>query len=373
MREHVVPAPPPTLPQLTFGRRGLREWLLLALLVVLIGAAIPAPAGIPGIVLLWLAVVAVVRRSRAEARNARATRARARRNIREAQGVARQTTDIEHERSAHELREKDRSARVAAEQQESQGRHRRECDGIDRDARMKITNLDGRLQRLTRDRDQAYATTLAGLQADHVAIRLAAVRITAASVPGVGAGLVDALRGSGIATAADFTGIRLTSTGGRYPNKAASFTLSTGRSVHVSGIGEVKAERLEAWRRRHVEAARRTQPQTLDPLRRQAITAQYATADQQLRREREAVAADAARLKQERARDFASRQAQLDAGRRQAEVDAARIGADLERRFHSAQATAAVAERSQRYAQAELETLRGVSYKSYLRLTFTGH
>ena len=97
-------------------------------------------------------------------------------------------------------------------------------------------------------------------------------------VSGVGAQLVTKLRAAGIRSAADFVGVGFVSNG-RSTN--VYFRLTSGQRAHVPGIGRVKAERIDQWRRTQVAHATVFQPSALPASELSVIDAQFLAEERQ--------------------------------------------------------------------------------------------
>jgi hypothetical protein len=161
--------------------------------------------------------------------------------------------------------------------------------------------LDQKLAQLRNRKQQELKRRLIQLQQEHVQSWLSRVTLGPNQVSGVGAQLVAKLGLAGIRVAADFTGIAFSYPPGGTPT--ICFRLATGRLVHVPGVGEVKAQRLEQWRQSHVANAVRRQPSSLPTSELRAIDAEFAAQERQISDERtrltQQIAAQSAAIKQE--------------------------------------------------------------------------
>jgi hypothetical protein len=146
-----------------------------------------------------------------------------------------------------------------------------------------IESIDRRLAQLVSRRQHEIGRSLKKLQHNYVRARLSRAVIDANQLPGVGAQLVANLRSIGIRSAADFVGIGYIHNG-RFAT--VYFHLASGRRMHVPGIGEVKARRIEQWRQAQVAAAVRFQPSALPPDELHAVDAQFAAEERQLKEKR---------------------------------------------------------------------------------------
>ncbi|MGC1583547.1 MAG: hypothetical protein WA766_18850, partial [Candidatus Acidiferrales bacterium] len=160
--------------------------------------------------------------------------------------------------------------------------------------------VDRKLAQLGNRKQQEINRRLTRLQQEHVRSWLSRVSIESNQVPGVGTQLVANLASVGIRAAADFSGIAFSYGGG---TPTLCFRLTTGRLVHVPGIGEVKAQRLEQWRQGQIANAVRRQPSALSTSELQAIDVEFAAQERPLRDERtrliQQIAAQSAVIKQE--------------------------------------------------------------------------
>lgn len=161
--------------------------------------------------------------------------------------------------------------------------------------------LDQKLTQLRNQKREELKKRLMQLQREYVQSWLSRVTLGSNQVPGVGSQLVARLGLAGIRVAADFTGIAFSYPPGASP--AICFRLATGRLVHVPGVGEVKAQRLEQWRQSHVADAVRRQPSALPASELRAIDAEFAVQERQISDERarvtKQIAAQSAAIKQE--------------------------------------------------------------------------
>jgi phage host-nuclease inhibitor protein Gam len=166
-----------------------------------------------------------------------------------------------------------------------------------------IESIDQRLAQLGGRRQHEIGRSLKKFQQNYVRTRLSQAVLDANDVPGVGAQLVANLRSIGIRSAADFAGIGYIRNG---RSVTVYFHLASGGRMHVPGIGEVKARRIEQWRQAQVANVVRLQPSALPPSELQAIDAQFAAAERQLKKEH-------ARLAGQIADKIAAIQRELDA------------------------------------------------------------
>jgi len=247
-------------------------------MVVLGALALVGPAVAGGIAVfagvLWCADLAVLYLRRAEAKAAREARAH-RDNARQDQVLAKQELAIAGRR-ADELAD-------AAKRTAEDGRKRRQSVQAAHGSELALINQEHSryLAMLATERTgtanqlrQELAQALLAAQAEHVRVKLEKILIAESGIDGIGGKLVGNLRDAGIVTAADFSGVGFM-VNGQFQNKIAQFHLTSGYSVRVPGIGEVKANRLEEWRREQERFARRSQPITLPEGQMKVIEARF--------------------------------------------------------------------------------------------------
>jgi hypothetical protein len=169
----------------------------------------------------------------------------------------------------------------------AQSSHDRRRGNISRE----ITSIDQQLTKLQSARHQQVDRRLKDVQRAYVATKLSGCVIHANDVTGVGAQLVAKLWSAGIRCPSDFSRVEYVRAG-RYIT--AHFCLSNGRKVHVPGIGEVKARRIDQWRIAQVSNAVRLQPAILSPSELQGIDAQFVAQEQQIQDQRVRVTRDVA-------------------------------------------------------------------------------
>jgi len=194
-------------------------------------------------------------------------------------------------RAAREITQvKKETARVERTEQRLADRHAKKRASLQADfdrrkerASREIESIDRRLVQLGRRRQREIDRSLKKLQRTYVRTRLSQAVFDAKQVPGVGAQLVAKLQSIGIRSAADFVGIEYMHNG---RSTTVYFRLASGGRMHVSGIGEVKARRIEQWRQDQVAKAVRLQPSALPSSELQAIEAQLAAEERQLQEER---------------------------------------------------------------------------------------
>ena len=214
-------------------------------------------------------------------------------------------------RAAREISQvKKEAARVERTEQRLANQHAKKRASLQADfdrrkggASHEIKSIDRRLVQLGSRRQREIGHSLKKLQQTYVRTMLSQAVIDANQVAGVGAQLVAKLGSIGIRSAADFVGIEYMRNG---RSTTVYFRLASGGRMHVSGIGEVKARRIEQWRQAQVANAVRLQPSALPPSELHAIEAQFAAEERQLQEER-------ARLTGQIADKIAMIQRELDA------------------------------------------------------------
>jgi Skp family chaperone for outer membrane proteins len=275
---------PPTLS--AFGRAGLVVLLigiLLAGLGITAGAALVAAALAAVLVFAgWSAIRYRRVPETVQARALRADRNRLKKQLRRADqdlGAAEQhknqlTKDAE---AAH--------ARDAVEQRKLTTQHDREVATVQREAQQQLNMINQKLADMATKHSQALSAALRGIQEQYVAVYLARFAVAAEKIDGIGKKLIDNLHTSGIFTAADFIDVHYYRTA-QYQTISADFKLRSGRLVHVDGIGEVKANAIANWQKKHKDRALTTRPATLPVSTKNSIDGQFVALTNQLRTER---------------------------------------------------------------------------------------
>ena len=190
--------------------------------------------------------------------------------------------------------------RIASRQAKEQAALRADFDRRQKKASPEIESIDRQLTQLGGRKNHEIRRSLRRYQQTFVRNKLSQAELNANDVPGVGAQLVTKLRAAGIRTAADFVGVGFVSNG-----KSANvyFRLASGRRAHVPGIGRVKADRIDQWRRTQAANAATFQPSALPASELSVIDTQFLAAERQLQEQRrraaQHVAGQVAMIKQE--------------------------------------------------------------------------
>ncbi|MFD9741857.1 hypothetical protein [Umezawaea sp. NPDC059074] len=352
--------------------------LLAAVLVgaVVLGAmAVVGPAFAAGLAVaggvLWCVDLAVLYLRGAEATAAREARSH-RDKARQEQVAANQELADATRRAA--------TLADAAKRNAEEGRKRRQTIQATHGSELAVVNQEHsrHLAMIATERTgtanqlrQELAQALLAAQAEHVRGKLEKILISESGIDGIGGKLVGNLRDAGIVTAADFDGVGYM-VNGQFQNKIAQFHLTSGYSVRVPGIGEVKANRLEAWRKEQEHHARRTQPIRLHDGQLKVIEARFRTQLLQLgTAEQQAQAAAQQRktvLNQRLSHDLAALDLELRAVTAQASQEQSRHAPVLGR------AQAGVERATRRYEAAvrEANAHRRITYPRFLAFAVTG-
>jgi serine/threonine protein kinase len=194
----------------------------------------------------------------AEFRSRQAGTNQARKTVAKAQADRRDVDRRERE-AIDELLRRDRKARDSEQS---------DLKKIEADLANRLGRIEKDLRELAKAEDDERAAALRGLQRDHVTSYLRRSTIASARLPGIGPTLRLSLQASGISCAADFTGIS-------YLGSQVVINLRSGRRVHPWGIGAVKAQTLEAWRRSVEATAQATLPRAVPDHQARAIRLKY--------------------------------------------------------------------------------------------------
>lgn len=263
------------------------------------------------------------------------------------------------------------NATQADRQRQLEDKYNRELASVQQSTQQRLGRIDIQLRSLRDDRQRQLDAALQQLQKDHIQSHLAKLHLSNAQLSGIGSALIKNLHSGGITTAADFIGITY-STQGRYQNRTALFKLRSGRTVRVQGIGEVKANRLDSWRKTHQDQARLTQPTSLPNSSRRAIEDQFSARERQVMADRQGVADEIVRKQADIAQRLGAARVALADQIRQDGITAARVRADLERQRAEASIKLNDEQLQMRIALAEMQSYRQISYVSYLKFTLRG-
>lgn len=338
--------------------------LALVALAILGGMAIlprrDAGAGAATLVVIFLISSVVLFHQTDEARAKRESRMRYRERHAMVSAAERSASKAEKDRRAVDQRERQAFEGInkrACKLRESEQRKSRA-----EDARFaaQLSRISAEMQSLQSAENAEIGNELRALQDQHLMTQLANASVGAAGIQGIGEALTRALAVNGVTTAADFTGIAYGA------GSEVFINLRNGGRVHPSGIGEVKANALEAWRREVEARARRSQPSSLPLGHVQAIRVKYARRRQLLTQEEHSARAESeAKRNQSRGRvaaDYAALAAELLGTRDRYVLEKAQ--ADL--RLRSARQAAGDVTWQQVRAQRELDVYREVTYWRYL-------
>lgn len=212
---------------------------------------------------------------------------------------------------------------------------------------------------------------LRSLQQTFMQTELARFRIYSAGVNGIGPTTARRLASEGFATAADVADWRV-SYYGYYQRAEVVLVHSSGRAVHVDGVGEAKSEALVAWARGRHSFVQKRMPTALQAQTQQAIAAKYATRTSTLRQ------LDTT-LKAEQAKELAaartasrSRQEQCSNELRIARAVLERASAPFATEIKKAQRTAAERKRHHAQARRDLDRYVAIRPSTFARLVVRG-
>lgn len=240
----------------------------------------------------------------------------------------------------------------------------REITAADHRLNRELARLGREIDKLQRRAVDEAEKALRRLRQTHVDVYLRSVKIRSATIPGIGTSLVAALAASGISTAADFTGITIT--------PEVALILRNGTRVRPRGIGMVKAQALDVWRREAELDARLTQPTALPKAEHDAIYARYAQNTQSLVNDQAAARARAAAKKDELHQKWARIQADIAREQHNTSARFARLRAEREPELAAARQQAATTEWRRDFAKRQLDSYRLIRYRRYLRKMITG-
>jgi DNA-binding helix-hairpin-helix protein with protein kinase domain len=241
----------------------------------------------------------------------------------------------------------------------------KELAAVDATLAKQIQKFEKQKQSLQANEARETANALRLLQDQYVSSYLRGSAVSSARIPGIGPGVIRSLAANGIITAADFTGIAY-SAGPRGGTRQVMISLRNGGYVHPSGVGQKKADDLDAWRRSHEMRARASQPSALPSAQAQAISVRYVQHRQTLANQEQSARAQASAEQSQISQRWISARTPIST-----ELAATRLAFAKERAETDAQQIVA-----KKYADAtvwkrdlaarEVTAYRGVSYRRYL-------
>ena len=173
--------------------------------------------------------------------------------------------------------------RMANRQTKEQASLKADFDRRQHKASHEVGSIDRQLAQFGDRKKREIGRRLRQYQQSNIRTRLSQAELNANDVSGVGGQLVAKLRSAGIRSAADFVGVGSARNGGP---AIVYFRLPSGRRAHVPGIGRVKAERIDQWRRTQVASATAVQPSALPASELSAIDARFSAEERQLQEQR---------------------------------------------------------------------------------------
>lgn len=378
MADHVAPAT--SDPPVGFaGRRFpiIAVVLVIAMVVVPLSVAAAVLTTQAAILVMGLSACALALganyRLRPEALAARRARARLTETRAQVASPESALQSLEKERVTFDQHAKRRTEEFGRRARELDDAATRSVQRAERDLQQRLARLNSSVQDLSRLRQRDLEKALAKFQQEHVRAKLLRVKLLTGSVSGVGYKAVDRLRANGITTAADFTGIDLSTSRGHYQNVVARFVLAgSGRPVRVDGIGEVKALALNEWRLRHLEKARKSQPMSLPHDKRAAILVKYEKRETALHAEMRTAEENATAARKMATQSFGLDKTQLADERRRVDLEIIRLRADLNQRISAAMSGRDNVQRTVKSAESEAARYRGITFRGYLVFLLVG-
>lgn len=251
-------------------------------------SAIDASAGAVALSVLILITSVVLFHRTEESRAKRDSRTRYKERHAVMSAAQRSVSKAEKDRRTVEQRERQALEKIGKRAGVARESEQRELHAAEARLAAHLSNISSQAQSLQSAETAEIGNLLRALQEQHLMTQLTAASVRSATIQGIGRALKDALAANGVTTAADFAGISFGA------GSEVFINLRNGRRVHPSGIGEVKANALETWRREVEARARRAQPSSLPPAQVQAIRLKYAQRRQSLVQEENNARADIA-------------------------------------------------------------------------------
>ncbi|SDM25367.1 hypothetical protein [Nonomuraea jiangxiensis] len=287
--------------------------------------------------------------------------------------AAKTTAILEKER---DRRQGDDARHAQADAQSMQAlrqRQRHELDAFDRATTTQVSPLNALIVSVSAKQREEINEALALLQQQYVTTYLKRFVLRSGLITGIGEGTVASLRAHGITTPADFRDVVYTA-GGYGQRSEVHIVLTSGRSVHVHGVGETRAVALREWRRAHLDRALRQPelPIALPQTMLQQIEARYATERQRVEAQREALQRDRTSHRTALTQKHTQEMKQLtDTHNRR--VQSATVAAqDIIRRISEERTRHQALIRKEQDLLRELQAYRHVSYGRFMRRVLFG-
>jgi hypothetical protein len=275
-----------------FGAAIASIGLMVCLLALRILPLLDLGFGIPALVFLFVGLCWLSFQRNYENRDRHSLHTELRRLRKDDSHAREALTKAENYRAAVDRREREELQKYEKIAKKAVGEERSELKKIEARLSDSVRKIERNLASLSNSEARERDAALRRRQDAHVTEQMTRAKVSSANIPGFGPSLRAALQANGITSAADFTGIS-------YVNSQAFIQLRSGRRVHPRGVGSVKAESLNAWRRSVETRARMTQPSALPSHEAQAIQIKYADQKRTLERSvGEAKAAGARELQQ---------------------------------------------------------------------------
>ena len=278
-------------------------------------------------------------------------------------GAARTLKSAESTAVAARKQQQDAATQLNTDRSSAAAKLQTDLKGVEADLTKEIDQIRAARGSIASTVAQRRQNELRRLQSEHVTQQLSSASIQRTNLAGVGDNLKRNLAANGIATAADFTGVAIGASSGRYSNQVAYFIRRSGGRVRVSGIGPVKARTLDNWRNALTARANQSAPTTLSQSTEHALRAQVKKEEDQLTARETAVRASADRRRHDIQSAYARTTSEFDT---RAE--------DLRKRNTAAIATAEqrLAAARKEWGQADLEATQAQrSRQSFRHITRT--
>lgn len=269
--DHVPATPPLQLDRPGRVMRWLVRGLLALAVLLLVLGAVSSAAGDAGSAILPMFLGGAVslggfeanqqsRARRRQNRLRRDARLQQKRTSRDVANVSARRTGAVTSLHAAEQAAARQLQGIGAKEAEDQRRSQQQLQ-------IQLSHLAHRQQELQQAIQQDLANALRSSQEQHLQQHLRSMTLDRVRLEGFGPQLVRALRSIGIISAADFRGFET--------HEVVYLRLSSGRLIHVRGIGEIKAITLESWRRGCEQQALASMPTSIPEIAADQIRKHY--------------------------------------------------------------------------------------------------
>lgn len=348
--------------------------IILPFLLLLFAAAtsLQAVAVFGAVSTTGLSYAFVRYRCRPELRDARAARVHTTSVAREERKITTSLSELERRKTSLDSQETRTKSDFSSRNQLLMAQYQQQKNNLSRDLQRTFSEIDAQIADLRNRRQKELTRAIEDHSAVSVRAYLAKRQVAYTALDGIGPTLIANLRAAGISTAADFTGITFTSGSGRYSTRIAMFKLTSGGRVRVTGIGEVKAQRLNDWRKGHEQEAKRIAAASFPAAARQQVEVRYQQLEQNLKAKRTTAEQDLRDRQAALNRQLSDEQVKLTRDQQTALSMLSGQRATLNQTMAQARAASNATTDALAQAQVEAQRYSQITFSHYLRSALFG-